>query len=80
MKHASKTPQQFREVLTIDESQALAVLGQIDTPANRSALRAKLPHTGPAHSPRYYDADVRTLARTGVAPTGTRGNLPDMRR
>lgn len=73
MKRTSKqTPAVFKDVLTITESEALAILGQPDTSANRTALRAKLPHTGPAASPSYYDADVRHLARTGTAPTGNR--------
>lgn len=72
-------PAQFAAVLTIDESQALAILGQPDTSENRRALRARLPNTGPTAAPRYYDADVRTLARTGSAPTGKRSAV-DMKR
>jgi hypothetical protein len=81
MKPPKQTPAAFAAVLTIEESEALAILGQIDTAANRRALRAKLQHTGPAAAPRYYDADVRSLASTGKVQTANRSAAGvDMRR
>jgi hypothetical protein len=75
-------PAALAAAVVVEESEALAILGQTDTAANRRALRAKLPHTGPAAAPRYYQADVRHMARTGTPPTGNRGVGPgvDMKR
>jgi hypothetical protein len=82
MKQRKTPPAAFAAVLTIEESEALAILGMSDTASNRSALRAKLPHTGPPAAPRYLHADVTHYARTGSAPTASRGVGPgvDMKR
>ncbi len=69
-----QTPAAFAEVLTITEAEALAIIGQADTSENRLALRSRLQTVGtdPA-CPRYFEADVKELARTGKGPTASRG-------